>query len=238
MRPLYKWSWRLLNVFFKTLFGFRVYDQDRVPSQGPVIVASNHISLADPLVVGAAIRREIFYLGKRELFSHRLLAAVVRAYNTVPVSRGSPDRAALRHIAQLLKGGQAVLLFPEGTRGTGRTLLPGKLGIGKLAVEAGVAIVPAYVDASNNLSKTLWRKKRLTVRFGPPISDDWIRTQGHGKEAYRRIVQEVMERIGLLKRSAEGSSCDFHRLSGVEIPYRKGNECDDAVRRGKKQPIL
>lgn len=212
MRPLYKWSWRLLNICLRVLFGFRVYDQDRVPKEGPVIVASNHISLADPPVVGAAIRREIFYLGKRELFAHRLLAAVVRAYNTVPVNRGGADRAALRRIAQLLDEGQAVLLFPEGTRGTGKTLLPGKLGIGKLAIDAGVSIVPAYVDASNSLRKTLLRKQRLTVRFGLPISNDWIRTHGQGKEAYRRIVQEVMERIGLLKCSAEGSHHDFHRL--------------------------
>jgi 1-acyl-sn-glycerol-3-phosphate acyltransferase len=189
----------------KTLFGFRVYDRDRVPSSGPVIVASNHISLADPPVVGSAISRELNYLGKKELFSNRFLAMVIRAYNTVPVNRDRPDRAALRRIEGLLKSGQAVLLFPEGTRGSGDVLLPGKLGTGKLAVDSGAMIVPACVSGSNCLSKTIFRRKRLTVRFAPPISADWIQQQGRNKEAYRRVVDEVMERIMSLKRTAEKS---------------------------------
>jgi 1-acyl-sn-glycerol-3-phosphate acyltransferase len=194
-----------LNLLFKTLFGFRVYDSDRVPSTGAVIVASNHISLADPPVVGSAISRELNYLGKRELFSNRFLAAVIRSFNTVPVNRDRPDRAALRRIEGLLKSGQAVLLFPEGTRGPGDVLLPGKLGAGKLAADSGAMIVPAYVSGSNCLRRTIFRKKRLTVRFAPPISADWIQQQGRDKEAYRRVVDEVMERIASLQRTAEAS---------------------------------
>jgi 1-acyl-sn-glycerol-3-phosphate acyltransferase len=194
-----------LNLLLKTLFGFRVYDRDRVPSSGAVIVASNHISLADPPVVGSAITRELNYLGKRELFSNRLLAAVIRAYNTVPVNRDRPDRAALRRIEDLLESGQAVLLFPEGTRGPGDALLPGKPGVGKLAADSGAMIVPAYVSGSNCLSKTIFRSKRLTVRFAPPISADWIQQQGRSKEAYRRIVDKVMNRILSLQRAAEKS---------------------------------
>lgn len=202
MRPLYKCSWQLLQILLKTLFGFRVYNADRVPLEGAVIVASNHISLADPPVVGAAIPREMHYLGKKELFENRFLGAVVTAYNTVPVSRGRPDRAALKRIARLLQEDQAVLLFPEGTRGPGDRLLPGKIGLGKLALDAGVDIVPARVSASNCLRKTLTRRERLTVRFGRPVAARWIRQQGQGKTAYRRIVDEVMRRIEHLGRPA------------------------------------
>jgi 1-acyl-sn-glycerol-3-phosphate acyltransferase len=202
MRPLYKFSWLLLQVLLKTLFGFRVYHADRVPLKGAVIVASNHISLADPPVVGAAIARELYYLGKKELFENRFLCAVVTAYNTIPVSRGRPDRAALRRIAQLLQEDQAVLLFPEGTRGPGDRLLPGKIGLGKLALDAGVDIVPARVSSSNCLRKTLSRRRRLTVRFGLPVEARWIREQGQGKTAYRRVVDEVMQRIDGLGRPA------------------------------------
>jgi 1-acyl-sn-glycerol-3-phosphate acyltransferase len=195
MRPLYKCSWQLLQILLKSLFGFRVYHADRVPRRGAVIVASNHISLADPPVVGGAIPREIYYLGKKELFENRFLGAVVTAYNTVPVSRGRPDRAALRRIVQLLHEGQAVLWFPEGTRGPGDRLLPGKIGLGKLAIDAGVDIIPARVSNSNRLRKTFSRRHRLTVRFGSPLRAQWIRQQGEGKAAYRRVVDEVMRRI-------------------------------------------
>ena len=202
MRPLYKCSWKLLQVLLKSLFGFRVYHADRVPLQGAVIVASNHISLADPPVVGGAIPREMYYLGKKELFENRLLSAVVTAYNTVPVSRGRPDRAALRRIARLLQEGQAILMFPEGTRGPGDRLLPGKTGLGKLAMDAGVDIVPAYVSGSDCLRKTLTRRRRLTVRFGPPVSSHWIKEQVQGKTGYRLVVDEVMRRIENLRRTA------------------------------------
>ena len=202
MRPLYKCSWQFLQVLLKSLFGFRVYDADRVPCQGPVIVASNHISLVDPPVVGGAIPREMYYLGKKELFENRFLCAVVTAYNTVPVSRGRPDRAALRRIARLLQDGQAVLMFPEGTRGPGDRLLPGKIGLGKLAMDAGVDVIPARVRGSNCLRKALTRRSRLTVRFGQPIPAQWIKKQGQGKTAYRRVVDEVMRRIEDLGRPA------------------------------------
>jgi len=202
MRPLYTCSRKFLQILLKSLFGLRVYDADRVPRQGAVIVASNHISLADPPVVGAAISREMYYLGKKELFENRFLGAVVTAYNTIPVSRGRPDRAALRRIGRLLQEGQAVMWFPEGTRGPGDRLLPGKIGLGKLAVDAGVDVIPAHVSGSNCLRKTLTRKRRLIVRFGPPVTAQWIKEQGQGKMAYRRVVDEVMRRIEDLGRPA------------------------------------
>ncbi len=203
MRPLYKCIWCSLQVLLKTLFGFRVYHADRVPLEGAVIVASNHVSLADPPVLGAAIPREMYYLGKRELFENRFLGPVVSALNTIPVSRGRPDRAALRSIARLLEEGQAVVFFPEGTRGPGDRLLPGKIGLGKLALDAGVDVVPAHIRSSNCLRKTLFRRRRLVVRFGPPLSSQWIRQQGQGKTAYRRVVDEVMRRIENLRDLAQ-----------------------------------
>lgn len=206
MRPLYKWSWRLQILFLKALFGFRVKGQEMIPDEGGVIVASNHISLVDPPFVGAAIPRECHFPAKKELFENRLFGAFIKAYNAMPVNRGKPDRGALRRIAKLLREGQVVLLFPEGTRGPGDRLLEGKLGLGKLAVEGHVPIVPAYICSSNLLRQTLIRKRRLTVSFGPIISDSWISTLGGDKRAYRRIVQEVMDRIETLRLSAEKES--------------------------------
>ena len=203
MKPLYKWSWRFLNIFLKTFFGFRVQGQEMVPVHGAVIVASNHVSLVDPPVVGAAIPREMHFLAKKELFTNRLLARIIKIYNTVPVKRGAVDRVALRRIVEILRQDQAILLFPEGTRGTGNTLLRGKLGVGKLAVEAKVPIVPAYIFASNHLRQTLLRKRRLTVSFGPPIPWSWISTLGQDKSAYQRVVQEVMRRILALQLAVE-----------------------------------
>ena len=203
MRPVYKWTQRLLNLLFRILFGLRIQGRGMIPP-GPLILASNHISLVDPPVVAASIDRELYFLGKKELFDSRLLGAVIRSYNCIPVNRNRPDRAALRRIAEILRDGQAVLLFPEGTRGPGDKLLPGKPGVGKLAIEAQVPIVPAFISGSNHLRQTFLRTRRLSVSFGAPIEQSWIASLGHDKAAYRQLAQEVMSRIESLRRSSAG----------------------------------
>jgi len=179
----------------------RIQGRGMIPS-GPAIVASNHISLVDPPVVGASIDREMYFLGKKELFESWFLGPVIRSYNCIPVNRARPDRAALRRIAEILRDGQAVLLFPEGTRGPGDELLPGKPGVGKLAIEAQVPIVPAFISGSNHLWQTFLRKRRLSVSFGAPIEQSWIASLGHDKTAYRQLAQEVMSRIESLRGTA------------------------------------
>ena len=174
-----------------------------MPRSGGVIVASNHVAYVDPPFVGAVAPREFFYLAKAELFSNPLFGWLIKKYNAIPIARGAFDRRAILRAVELLKEGKVLLLFPEGTRNRGERFLEPKLGIGKIALEAGVPIVPAYIHNSGGLFASFFKRKRLIIGFDIPISRTSLERLPKDKEGYRAIGQEIMQRIGMLKEKIE-----------------------------------
>ena len=114
----------------RVLFRLRVVGADRMPREGRLIVASNHVSLLDPPLVGCASPRELDYMAKAELFRIPGLGGLIRRLNAHPVDRTGSDSAALRLALRLLETGRALLVFPEGTRGTEGRLGPARAGRG------------------------------------------------------------------------------------------------------------
>ena len=187
----------------RILWRFRKGGTDFIPKKGGVIIASNHAAYVDPPFVGAASPRELSYLAKSELFNNGLFGWLIRKYNAFPITRGSFDRKGMSQAMELLKERKAVLLFPEGTRsGDGNPREP-KLGVGKIALEANVPIVPAYIGNSKDLLLTFLKRKKLVILFGSPILKSWLDKIPKDKEGYRRIGQEIMCRIRMLKEKAE-----------------------------------
>jgi 1-acyl-sn-glycerol-3-phosphate acyltransferase len=168
-----------------------------------VIIASNHMAYVDPPFIGAVTPRELFYLAKAELFSNPLFGWLIKKYNAIPVTRGAFDRKAITQAVELLKEGKALLLFPEGTRSRDGNFLEPKLGIGMIALEARVPIVPAYISNSNRLLFSFLRRKRLIIGFDYPIGRSWLDEVPKNKEGYKSIGQEIMRRIGRLKEKIE-----------------------------------
>jgi 1-acyl-sn-glycerol-3-phosphate acyltransferase len=121
--------------------------------------------------------------------------------NAVPISRGGYDRKGLEGSIKLLKEGNVLVLFPEGTRSKNGRLKEARPGIGRIALEAGVPIVPAYIQNSRNLIQVLLKGKSVGVSFGSPIEPAWLERIPRNKEGYRLIGQEIMRRIELLKES-------------------------------------
>ena len=99
--------------------------------------------------------------------------------------------------------GKALLLFPEGTRSRDGNFLEPKLGIGMIALEAGVPIVPAYISNSGNLLNCFLKRKRLIISFDSPIQVSWLGEVPKSKEGYKEIGQEIMRRIGRIKEKIE-----------------------------------
>jgi 1-acyl-sn-glycerol-3-phosphate acyltransferase len=189
----------MLRIFWR----FKKGGTEFIPQKGGVIIASNHAAYVDPPFVGAASPRELYYLAKRELFNNSLFGWLIRKYNAFPVTRGSFDRKAIPQAVTLLNEGKALLLFPEGTRSRDGNFLEPKLGIGKIAKEAGVPIVPAYIANSGNLLLTFVKRKKLVILFGSPILKSWLDKIPQNKEGYKRIGQEIMSKIKMLKQKAE-----------------------------------
>jgi 1-acyl-sn-glycerol-3-phosphate acyltransferase len=187
-----------LEILGRALFGLRTDGKHHIPERGPVLIASNHRSALDPVVVGTAAGREIHYLAKEELFRSRLTSWLLRAYNAFPVRRGTADRRAMGRVLSLLRRGEAVLLFPEGTRNRGPGFLPPRAGAGMLAGRAGVPVVPALVDGTEALFTQI-RRRSLRVRFGVPIPVPEIREGDRGrKNEYRAVAATIMKRIAAL----------------------------------------
>jgi 1-acyl-sn-glycerol-3-phosphate acyltransferase len=184
-------------------FRLSVVGAERMPRHGHLIVAANHLSLLDPPLIGSASPRELDYMAKVELFGIPGLGGLIRRVNAHPVDRSGSDSGALRLALRLLGAGRAVLVFPEGTRGTEGRLGPARAGAGMLAALSQAPVVPVYVQGSGRAlprGAAVPRPTKVTVTFGAPIRF----ARERGKARYQEISEEIMAAIGRVKSEAEG----------------------------------
>lgn len=169
-----------------------------VPDKGPFILASNHLSNIDPVLLGTISKIKLSYMAKSELFSFPLFSWILKHSNAFPVKRNTADSAAIRRAVEILKGGRGLVVFPEGTRGAGlRDDFRVNRGIGFLARVAGVPIVPAYIKGSDSAmpkGSQRIRRAEIFVCFGEAIKAD--RQSGKSDLEVSRMV---MDEIGKLK---------------------------------------
>ena len=193
----------LASGFLGLLTGWEVRGRDRVPRSGGLIVASNHISFWDPPLVGAAVKREVYFLAKEELFRTPLLGPLIRSVNSIPIRRGVADLSGLSRAMERLKSGEALLMFPEGSRMRDGELHPARPGVGMMAVHADVPIVPCFISGSNRQSGWLTRRARVRISFGPARTwRDLVGTEDDltpGRALYTRVGEAVMREIAILK---------------------------------------
>lgn len=195
MRLYYRIMWSILRIFMIFYCRMKAVGVENIPSSGGFIVASNHVAGADPPFVGSAIRREVYFLAKKELFRNFFLRILIKSLNSIPVDRGVFDRNALALARDALDRGYGLVLFPEGTRSRSGELGRGKPGIGMLARKAEVPVVPAFVRNSRNFLKIPFSGRRFTVSFGAPIAPERIAEFPDSKEGYRGVVEVVMAEI-------------------------------------------
>lgn len=169
--PWYEAVHALLRPPLATWFRWRYEGLERVPREGPLLIAANHISYLDPLAMGlmlVRIGRRPRFLAKSELFRNPVLAAVLRGARQIPVERGSGSASPLRSAVQALRRGEAVVVYPEATvtRNADFTPMRGKTGVARLAVESGTPVLPIAVWGS----APVWQRgRRRDLRFGRPI---------------------------------------------------------------------
>ncbi len=207
MKWFYFLVWSSVRNLSRFLWRLTWEGIENIPREGGVILASNHISWYDPPFVSVSCPREVHFMAKRELFSIPVLGFIIRNLNAFPVSRGKYDRQALEAAIEVLRKGEALIVFPEGTSSRKKgEFLPPKAGVGVLAREGQVPIVPTYISGSDELPKVFFSFGRVQVLFGKPIPKEWVMSLPEGKVGYQQIAEEVMRRIGELKKGCETGS--------------------------------
>ena len=142
MKPFYRFHKIVVGGVFRVYFRIETYGQEEIPREGPLILAANHASYIDPIVVGVACPRPITALAKEELWRIPLLSWWLNRMETTPIRRGQSDAGALRVALEVLGHGKTVLLFPEGTRSRDGTIGSMKAGVGLLARRSRAPSVP------------------------------------------------------------------------------------------------
>jgi 1-acyl-sn-glycerol-3-phosphate acyltransferase len=161
----------------RPLLSLRLIGVEAVPQDGPLLVASNHLSNADPIILEAAFPRPLFFLGKAELFRNPIFRWVLRRFGGIPVERGTADRAAIRRACAVLEQGIALGIYPEGARSRTAALVKGLPGAGLIALQADSPVLPVAIYGTEffpvNGEVPPRRPKDLprgvTVHFGSPI---------------------------------------------------------------------
>jgi 1-acyl-sn-glycerol-3-phosphate acyltransferase len=181
---------RTIAPTVKAVAPTRNYGPERVPPTGGIVLAFNHFSWLDPAAFGALCPRNIHYMAKVE--AHRVpgLGQLIRAFGTFSVRRGESDRDAVRLMRQIVRNGNALGLFVEGTRQ--RSGVPGEVkpGAAMVALQEGVPVVPASIHGSQT-----WKPGNfapVSIAWGAPMSFDGLPRNGRGyREASHEIQREL-----------------------------------------------
>lgn len=177
--------------------GLKVEGLHNLPKTGPVIVAANHVSNWDPILVGVALSRPIHFMAKAELFENALLRVILRGLNAFPVNRGTADRNAIRQALARLQSGEMLGIFPEGAR---RKVAPQagiQPGVAMLAIKSGSVVVPVAVTGTEGRFPCGWCRD-LRVRIGEPMDLVSYRGEKPNSALLGRVSQEIMAQINLL----------------------------------------
>ncbi|MDR3228139.1 MAG: 1-acyl-sn-glycerol-3-phosphate acyltransferase [Puniceicoccales bacterium] len=187
-----------------SLFGrWDISGVDYMPT-GACLLACNHQSFLDPPLVGCSLKSESFFFARKSLFKNPLLGFILRTCNSIPVDRdGGSDVAAFKRVFSLLKNGQSLLMFPEGTRSKDGQLQEAQAGIGLIACKTRVPVVPARVFGTRDIlprgSWWLRPNARLTVVFAPPMQPAEFDPGAGHPERFAEASRRIMERIAAIQ---------------------------------------
>jgi len=208
-----RWRFGLLFVYpiFKLLLGLRVMGKEQLRQAGGKIIAVNHTSNFDPVLLGFAIRRELCFLAKEELFIFRKwFSWLIRTWNAYPLKRGAVDPGLFKTCSKLLQKNKTLILFPEGTRNRNDALLPFKPGLGLLAVTNSVPVVPCHIYGIGNsfISKIVdpdinpgkitlgdFFSSRITIKFGNPIPPNGFNKNRNDYEKFASKIRIAVEQL-------------------------------------------
>ncbi len=203
-----------LRLFTRAYFGLRFFGVENIPIYGPVLIVSNHVTYADPVLVSIPVRRPVHYMAWNALFGVPGLSWLIRRLRAFPVEIESADPKATREAVRLLTSGEAVMIFPEGERSLDGRLRRFKPGAFRLACSLGVPLLPVTISGGHESwppGRRLPRPGRLSITYHalitPPAGSDV-------KAAARSLAPEV--------RRVVASALPIHQQPTADNPSIAG----------------
>lgn len=204
--------WRLIRgavrLIVAIMLDVHVVGRQYVPETGPLIIASNHLSWVDVLLIPAFLKRKVVYMAKEETFQGKM-GWLVRFFGAFPVKRGEADRQSLRTAEEQLKAGRILGIFPEGTRSRIHKLGQAHSGMGMIALRSSAPVVPVAIYGSEKASKKF--RPRITLTFGEPM----ILTP-KGKKITREDIDDSTEQVML--RIASMLPSEYRGVYAEKLP--------------------
>lgn len=190
MAVIYTIAKNVCRAVLGPLYRIEVHGTEHIPKEGAVLLCSNHISNLDPPVVGMLFPRPVAFMAKEELFEAPVIKHLVPHLKAFPVKRGMNDRDALRKALAILKEGEVLGLFPEGTRSKDGTLGEGLAGAGFFALRSKAVVIPCAIIGPYQPFK------KLKVVYGPPLDMEKYRQEKvSAEEATAVIMREIGKMI-------------------------------------------
>jgi 1-acyl-sn-glycerol-3-phosphate acyltransferase len=219
-RQWIRFSHAMIGFYCRFCCRLRIEGGEHIPAQGGVLLASNHISMLDALLIPYVVMRLrgmqiVWSPAKEELFRIPILRQILLSWGSFPVRRGRNDLRTMRRIVSLMSTGK-MMLFPEGTRSRNGQLQAGNRMVGRFIYRAQPVVVPTVVSGTNHtFPPGAWLPRfgvPIRVRFGPPVDLKRYYDRPDSKQTSEAIIQDVLQPIAALqKMSASPPAPDSNR---------------------------
>ena len=201
MKTVYWFCYTLWKLCFVCFFSYRVVGKEKLVTEGPVLIASNHESFLDPPLVGVGYDKPVYILARKTLF-RGLGAWLYPKLNAIPIDQERPDMTSLKKIIKLLRQGNQVVIFPEGARTLDGELQPAEAGTGLIVAKSKAVVQPVRIFGARDALPRGSGKMRfvpITLVVGDPITFTAEELKAKGRDGYQKISDKIMEEIGKLE---------------------------------------
>ena len=192
-KVLYRVGQAVCRTIMKVFYRYKFINNNSIPHEGAYIIASNHMSFSDPVLLGLGQRRRLFFMAKQELFKNKFFAGLIRALGAFPVERSAGDGKAIKTGEDLIKEGNVMTIFIEGGRTkTGEFMRP-RSGCALVAQQMQVPVIPACITITGNPK---YRFAKRVIHFGDPLTPQQLGLTPDGdrrqlKNATNMIMDEI-----------------------------------------------
>lgn len=190
---IYRFCRGLLRLIYKFLFRLKAHGKEHVPQEGGVLLCSNHISLLDPPTVGILLDRKVHFMAKKELFDVFAFGWLIKQLGAFPVKRGGVSKESIKTSLSILRTGNVMGIFPEGTRSKDEDGGSGKRGAAMFALRSDAVVIPVAIIGNYKLFK------KTKVVYGPPVDLAPFKEKDV-PDAIERATELIMSRIAELRR--------------------------------------